>query len=222
MAAPLDIPLILLGGGGHALVVIEALRTLSRPILGLYDDDPLCAAALPPEPVPVLGPLEKRTPVLDHPWVLCLGDLPLRAALIARLRETDNHASTPHASTIHAPAEPIVHPTAWIAPSAHLGMGCFVGPMAVVQARARVGAHAILNTSSIVEHECVIGENCHLGPRSVLGGSVQLGSGSLVGIGATVLPGIRIGDGCLIGAGSVVRAEIPDAQRVAGVPARPL
>jgi acetyltransferase-like isoleucine patch superfamily enzyme len=49
---------------------------------------------------------------------------------------------------------------------------------------------------------------------------VTVGEGSHVGIGAIVLQGVRIGANAVVGAGTVVLHDVPDGDRVAGVPAR--
>jgi UDP-perosamine 4-acetyltransferase len=199
--------LVLIGGGGHAVVVAEAARASGARIVGVYDDDERCAACREPDGAQWLGPLSQAGE-LEHPWILGLGDLALRATFLARLS-----AST-------TAAERVVHPSAVISPTATIGRGVFVGPLAVVHSRARVAAHAIVNTGAIVEHDCDIGENVHVAPRCVLGGAVGLGPHTLVGLGAAILPGVRVGARCIIGAGSVVRAEVADMTRIAGVPAR--
>lgn len=201
--------LVLIGGGGHAVVVAEAVRASGGRVLGVYDDDERCPAAREPDGAEWLGPLSQAGE-LDRPWILCLGDLCLRASVLDRLGPAG------------AAAEKVVHPSAVISPSAVLGRGVFVGPLAVVHARAHVAAHAIVNTGAIVEHDCEVGENCHLAPRSALGGNVHVGQGTLVGLGAAVLPGLTISPGCVVGAGAVVHEDVPEGLRVAGVPARRL
>ncbi len=98
---------ILIGGGGHAVVVAETARAAGLTVAGVYDDDPDCAAAHAPGAVPHLGPLA------DFPgapaWIMCLGDLPTRAALLERLGST-------------GPAT-VAHPSAVLAPSAAIGPG---------------------------------------------------------------------------------------------------
>ena len=51
---------------------------------------------------------------------------------------------------------------------------------------------------------------------------VAIGADVWIGGGAIILPGVTIGDGAIIAAGSVVRADVPPASRVAGVPAKPI
>jgi sugar O-acyltransferase (sialic acid O-acetyltransferase NeuD family) len=199
-------PVVIVGGGGHALVVAEALLP-GAAVLGFYDDNPhaVLSRRLGLEH---LGSLRLVSGDLAPWYVLGLGDLGLRRHLIERLRGASSVGVT--------------HAGASVSASARLGRGVFVGPRAVVHTAAEVGDHAIINSGAIVEHECVIGENAHVAPGAVLGGNVRVGVDTLVGLGARVIPGVRIGDRCTIGAGAVVIRDVPDGAKVVGVPGRTL
>ena len=186
-------PLVILGGGGHALVVAEAAFLAGQPIAGFLDDNPAAPLAailidLPhPFAAPVcLGPLESLHQLAERHWIVALGDLKQRRELVRRIGQ---------------------HRDLW-------GRA-----RAVVHARARVGAHAIINSGAIVEHDCVIEDNTHVAPGAALGGGVHVGCDTLVGIGARVLPQVKLGHGCVVGAGSVVLGPVGDGAVVAGVPA---
>jgi len=198
---------ILIGGGGHAKVVLDAALCAVIEIHGFVDDDP--AAPITrlrrcPAHLGTLGDVGTRT---DFRPFLAVGDLALRASLILSLGDVEY-------------AWAIAHPSSVVAPSATVAVGSFVGAGAIVNADARVCAHAIVNTGAIVEHDCKVGTNTHIGPRAVLGGGVVVGDGTLVGIGATVLPGVKIGSGSIVGAGAVVTHDVGDGEVVVGVPAR--
>lgn len=210
-------PLVILGGGGHALVVAEAAFLAGQPIAGFLDDNPAAPLAailidLPhPFAAPVcLGPLESLHQLAERHWIVALGDLKQRRELVRRIGQHRD---------LSGRARAVVHPTAFVSPSAVIGAGTYVGPKAVVHARARVGAHAIINSGAIVEHDCVIEDNTHVAPGAVLGGAVHIGCDTLVGIGARVLPQVKLGHGCVVGAGSVVLGAVGDGAVVAGVPA---
>lgn len=197
--------LVIVGGGGHALVVAEAALAAGFELAGCIDDDPYPALNAGAPSAPRLGSMERLAELLDgRRWILGLGDLGVRDMVLRRL-------------TTGAAA--VVHPRAAVSASARVGDGAFVGPGAVVNTRARLGEHAIINSGAIVEHECMIGRNAHIAPGAALAGRVKVGEGSLVGLGARVLPNLTIGAGCVIGAGAVVVRHVEDGATVAGVPA---
>lgn len=197
-------PIVVVGGGGHGLVVAEAAVLAGYTLAGLIDDDRDALLTR----LGICGWIGGTADAgsLSGSRILCVGDVRVRAGLLAKL---------PWGAAVN-----VVHPHAWIAPSASLGKGIYAGPRCVVHTRARVGDHAILNSSSIIEHECVVGANVHIAPGAVLGGNVSVGPNTLVGLGARVLPGVRIGSGALIGAGAVVVEDVEDDAVVKGVPAR--
>lgn len=197
--------LVLVGAGGHALVVAETAQGAGFLIVGFYDDEPQAALARRLS-IPCLGPLAGAASANDG-LIVALGDLGLRAAAIARMGSASGRAVS------------VVSVAAFVSSSASVGPGVFIGPHATVHSFASVGAHAIINTGAIVEHECEIAENVHVAPGAVLGGNVRVGRQTLVGLGARVLPGVRIGTRCIVGAGAVVLRDVPDGSTVAGVPA---
>ena len=204
--------LVLIGGGGHALVVAEAAALAGRAVAGFFDDVPEAVLAKGTPAAKWLGGLDRLEDLEDRQWTLALGDLHTRRVWLARLAALPAHKRGRPAS--------VTHPAAVVAPSASVGAGAFLGARTVIHTRATVGDHAIINTGAIVEHECVVAENAHIAPGAVLGGRVKVGRDTLVGIGARVLPNLTIGEGCIIGGGAVVTTDIPDAQVVIGVPAR--
>lgn len=110
----------------------------------------------------------------------------------------------------------VVHPRSDVSPTAELGSAVLAASGCIVAAQARVGDGAIVNHNSVVDHECVIGRFCHIAPGAVLGGQVTVGANSLIGSGAVVLPGITIGRDVTVGAGSTVTKSIDDGQTWVG------
>ncbi|MBX3315562.1 MAG: NeuD/PglB/VioB family sugar acetyltransferase [Phycisphaeraceae bacterium] len=220
-----DDGLILIGGGGHALVVAEAAAMSGRQIRGFLDDDPdaplgsldgvLSASGAPAMQVKRLGSLSAIGSLDEFgrcEIILAIGDLVARRRMIERLGESGIARGVKIAT--------IIHPSAIVSPSAMIEPGVFVGPGAIIHTRARIGAHAIINSGAIVEHECVIGENVHVAPGAAMGGRVRVGADVLVGIGARILPNLEIGRGSTVGAGAVVIRRVSGLRTVVGCPGR--
>lgn len=194
--------LALLGGGEQARVVAEAARLLDHALRGVVarDIDPSLARLGGDDDLPRLA----GEGLL---WLVAVGGNALRDRLATawegRLAWTT-----------------IVHPRAWVSPSAKLGTGVFVGPGAIIHAHATVGDHVIVNSGAIVEHDCVLGRACHIAPGAVLGGGVRIGARALIALGARVRDHITIGEDATVGMGAAVVADVRAGTTVLGVPAR--
>jgi UDP-3-O-[3-hydroxymyristoyl] glucosamine N-acyltransferase len=79
------------------------------------------------------------------------------------------------------------HPSAQIHPSAHLGEGVSVGPLAVVGADVRIGARSIIHPHVVLYQDVEIGEDC------VLHSGVQVREGCRLGHRVIVQNGAVIG-----------------------------
>ena len=56
----------------------------------------------------------------------------------------------------------LVHPTAYVSPTAAIGQGTAVVPHAIVNTGVEVGKGCIVNCGAIVDHGCVIADGVHL------------------------------------------------------------
>lgn len=203
-------PIALIGGGGHALSLLEALPA------GLEIAGYIAPAESAAMPLPWLGDdaafRARYSP--EDVELLCAfvyggrPDLRLRARIIA------SYSAYTFAS--------LVAPSAVVTPRSEIAGGCAVLHRAVVN-RARLGQHCVVNTGAIVEHDCRIGDNVFIGPGAVLGGEVEVGCDSFIGLGARIRNGVRIGEGVTIGMGAVVTADVPEpGVYVSAAPLRPL
>ena len=203
-----------LGAGGHAAVMIEAIRAQGLcEIVGLLDVDSR----------------RHGTHVLDVP---VLGDDRLLSRLIGEgithffngigsVRDTSLRSDVfERAITLGYHPIDVVHPSAVISPSASWSEGVVILARAVVATRAELGRNVLLNTNAIVEHDCMIGDHTHIATGAILAGAVRLGRGVHVGAGAVVRQGCTIGDRAVIGAGAVVIRDVEAASVVVGVPAK--
>ncbi|MFO0954247.1 MAG: NeuD/PglB/VioB family sugar acetyltransferase [Isosphaeraceae bacterium] len=195
---------VVLGGGGHAKVVVSTCRAAGFEVSAVLDDDParLGTSVLG---VRVAGPIELGSIALGGSAVIAVGDNRVRQKI----------ASRPGVSWTTA-----VHPSAVVDGSVRLGEGTVVFAGAVVQPDAQVGRHAVLNTRAVVEHDVTVGDFAHVAPGAVLAGGVRVGEGALIGAGAVVCPGRTVGAWSVVGAGAVVVADVPPGVVAVGVPAR--
>jgi sugar O-acyltransferase (sialic acid O-acetyltransferase NeuD family) len=116
----------------------------------------------------------------------------------------------------------VVHPRAYVAPSATLGRGTFVGAMATVSTGARVGEQVMIAPTALVSHHVEVGDYAQVSPGCRLGGRSRVGRRAFLGLGVTVVSGRTVGDDAMVWAGAVVAAHIESGATVAGVPGRPV
>jgi acetyltransferase EpsM len=207
--------LVVIGGGEHARVLIEAART--RPDLwqvrGYVDVEPR------PETerrlgVPRLGSDEEGRALVrggEVQFILGLAGLGSREARAAVAKAYDE-AGARWATVVHA--------NAWVSPSASLGAGVFISAGAVLNSGARADRHVVINSGAIVEHDVQVEEFTQVSPGAVIGGGVRMGRQVYVGLGACIRDHLEIGEGATVGMGAVVVASVPSEVVVIGNPAR--
>ena len=192
------LPVVILGGGGHAsvlaeicieqgrqiLAVVAPEQTLSRQIFRgvrhiINDDDVLEFSARDVELVNGVGGLPGSE---------------LRKRLATKYVALGYHFAT------------IVSPSAFVSRSAKLEEGVQVLPGATINAGALIRSHSIVNSCSLVEHDCRIDSFVHIAPSATICGGTNIGEGAQIGPGSVVAQGLNIGKYSIIGAGaSVVR-----------------
>jgi sugar O-acyltransferase (sialic acid O-acetyltransferase NeuD family) len=201
--------LMLIGAGGHASVVFEALcASGAQAHVQLRDDSPR-------EPSPGFAGLP-----VSNPAVPTQVSTSSRAHVAVGNNEARRRLCSEFAAR-GVQLVTVVHPRAAVAHTAHIADGVFLAAQCVVGPLARLGTGVILNHGAVVDHDCEVGEFTHIAPGAILGGGVQVGSDVLIGAGAVLLPGVKVGNGATVGAGSVVTRDVSGGV-VVGVPARPV
>ena len=197
--------IILIGGSGHAKVIIDCIHASGGSVAGILDDG--ISAGTRISDTTVLGTLADWEAYRNHPFLIAIGNNEIRQTI---------------AEKISVRWATVIHPSAVVSPSARLGEGTVVMPNAVINACAAVGCHCIINTGAVVEHDNVLGDCVHISPNAALGGTVTVGAGTHVGIGACVRNNTNICAHCKIGAGAAVVKSITVPGTNVGVPARRL
>ncbi|MDD3312097.1 NeuD/PglB/VioB family sugar acetyltransferase [Pseudodesulfovibrio sp.] len=203
------IPLVILGGGGHGLVVGDLVAgNPSFRLLGYLDDNKPRGATV--DGRPVLGRISDLDRLCrEHPLAVCnaVGFVSPDPALRVRLFD--------RAAEAGALLPPFVHPSATVDPRAVLGRGVQVHAGAVVGPEAVLEDGAMINTKAVISHHCRVGRHTHVAPGAVLAGAVKVGEGCLIGMGVTAYLGIAIGARCVIENGAALFRSVPEGTRVA-------
>jgi sugar O-acyltransferase (sialic acid O-acetyltransferase NeuD family) len=205
----MDERIVIIGAGGHAKVVLDAIQQINRKeqlftIAGLVDDvtgkTELCGYRVEPE----AGRFSADC------FVVAIGDNQARRDKFNQLLSLNYRPVT------------IIHPAAVLSPQVKIGLGSVVMAGVVINIDTTIGANCIVNTSASIDHDCTIGDHVHIAPGSVLAGNVSVGEGAFLGAGTKVIPRIALGAWTIAGAGAVVIKDVPADVKVVGVPAKPI
>ncbi len=205
-------PILVVGGGGHAKVILGMLLRLPafRPV-GYVDPKGggsiLGMSCLGGDDA--IPSLVQKHPGLQA--VIGVGKIRSggsRVALADRLK----------GAGLELPV--IIAPSATVASSAIIGEGSVVMDGVVIQPDCRVGRLGIVNTGATLDHDCILGADVHVAPGATLSGGVSVGEASMIGVGASVLQYLSVGRDVTVGAGAVVVSDCKEPGVYIGVPAR--
>lgn len=212
MSAPGPIPVIIIGGGGHARVLADALLASGRIVLGFT------ALERQPDLAPGIPWLGDDT-ALD-------GQDPTRVELVNGIGSTYTTLARQgifeRLTQQGFRAAHVTHPTAITSSlDVRIGQGCQRLAGSTLGPNVQLGDNVLINSRAVVEHDCQVGDHSHVATGAILCGGCVIGTGAHVGAGATVIQGMHVGNGAIVAAGSVVTKNVEPLTLVAGVPARP-
>lgn len=204
---------LIVGAGGLAREVhqyaLEALDLARYEFVGFLDDEPGHAESQGIElRLPVLGPIGGHVLQADARYVMALGEPSVRARVTADFLRAGAQFLT------------VVHPLAYVSPTATVGRGCIVAPFATVGAAAVLEEFTHLHFYSSSAHDTRVGPFASLSPYAVVNGQGVVGRCSFLGTRATVNPTKRVGENSKVTSGSVVYRDVPDGSIADGNPAR--
>lgn len=204
--------LIILGAGGHAKVLIDALIASSAVINGIVDPNPALSGTSILG-VPVLGG-DDVVAGFDPSHIRLVNGVGSIGLPLKRQQVFDKFKAMGYGFAT------VAHPSAIVSSDVIIGEGAQIMAGAVIQPGCQIGSNSIINTRASVDHDCIIGDNVHISPGVTLSGGVVVGAGSHIGTGATLIQGISVGSGSMVAAGAVVTKSFTDGAILRGVPAR--
>lgn len=132
--------------------------------------------------------------------------------------------------------QPVIDPTAFVAPGVQLFGDITIGPHAVLMFgtvmraeldRIEIGAHTNVQDNSVLHADegipAVIGDRVTIGHAAVVHGA-RIGDHCLVGIGSRVLNNSELGEGAWLASGAVLTEgrSVPPWTLAVGIPAKPV
>jgi sugar O-acyltransferase (sialic acid O-acetyltransferase NeuD family) len=191
---------LLIGGGGHASVLLEILIEQKINIIGYVSPTPAANKKL----FSNLHWFKYDEDILqfDNSMIKLvngIGSLPgntVRADLYHQYKKLGYSFAT------------VISRKADVSNYACLEEGVQVIRGAIIQTGASIGYNSIVNTGSIVDHDCSIGINNHIAPGATISGNVVSESNVHIGTGSSVIQSIFLGENVVIGAGASINQNV--------------
>lgn len=188
--------LILIGGGGHCISVIDVIENEDRfNIIGILD--------LNSDENNILGYKilggDNLIPELVHQntyFLITVGQIKsnsIRKKIWKILKKNNAKIAT------------VISPLAYVSKHASIELGTVIMNYAVVNAQAKIGKNSIINTMSNIEHNVSIGDFCHISTCAVINGNSVIGNGTFIGSNTTISNNILIKDNSIISAGKFIK-----------------
>lgn len=104
------------------------------------------------------------------------------------------------------PLVSVIHPTAFVSPSARIGAGTAVMAMAMIGTDAVIGMAAIVNANATVDHDASLDDFAHLGVGVHLAGGVRIKTRAWLEAGCSAGYGVVVRENAVLGPGTVLVA----------------
>lgn len=189
--------IVVIGGGGHAKVLISILKKIDKYNIVGYSDIIDKGLILN---VPYVGTddILKNLYKLKKVRLAAVGigqikNIELRKAVIEKI------------STIGFQFPAIISPKSIINEDVMISEGAVVMDGALLQPGVTIGRYSIINTGSKIDHDCKIGDYVHIAPGVTVCGNVKIGHYSFIGAGSTIVNNVVIKDNQFIKANSLCK-----------------
>lgn len=114
----------------------------------------------------------------------------------------------------------IVHPTAYVSPSAKILDGVIIGPKSILSPGCIIKKNVLLNSGSQIGHHTIIGEHTIISTGAIINGRVNIGSECFIGSNSTVMQNVKISNLSKVTANSALYNNLKSKNIAHGNPAK--
>lgn len=160
--------LIILGAGGYGRTVADVAHQLGYSTIVLDDADST-------------HPLSSFQSYINSSasFIPAFGSNEFRLEWINRIEESGGQLVT------------LVHPTAYVSPTATISLGCVILPQAIINTDVVVEKGCIINLGAMVDHGCILEEGVHICLGAIVKGENRIERLSKIEAGEVVERGSR-------------------------------
>ena len=188
--------IILVGGGGHCISVIDIIENGNDfNILGILDSNVEKNNILGYK---ILGGDNLISDLVNENtyFLITVGQIKsysVRKNIAKTLKKNNAKLAT------------VISPLAYVSKHAYVEEGTVIMNHAIVNAKAKIGKNCIINTKSNIEHGVSIEDFCHISTCAVVNGDCVVEKGSFIGSNATISNNITIKKNSIISAGNFIK-----------------
>lgn len=202
--------LYIIGARGFGREVFELFQECDLKgirCVGFLDDKSDALADFSGYP-PIVSSVEDFIPTADDVFVCALGDVGYKKKYVNIILEKGGKFIN------------LIHPTAYVSPTAKLGIGCVVCAYTRISCNAIIGDYNTFQPFCAIGHDTIVGYNNHFNTYSFLGGFVEIMDNITLHTGAIIHPHKKVKSDSTIGAGAVVIKNVKENCTVYGNPAK--
>ena len=159
--------LLILGAGQYGQMAAEIAQEMGTFAKIAFLDDSFLACH-PEQATRVEGSLADLPKfAADYRYgFVAIGNPALRRKLTEQLLQNNMTPAT------------LMHPTAYVSPSAKLEQGCCIEPNATVQTGATLKTATFIASGAVVRHNAIVGEYCHVDCNAVVNSTANVPAGT--------------------------------------------
>jgi sugar O-acyltransferase (sialic acid O-acetyltransferase NeuD family) len=179
--------LLLLGGKSFSDTIDELATICGYEVIARIDDYDPC-----PPSIVTLDDASHMFAPATHLIAVAIGykNLQGRLAAYERIKLLGYRAAT------------LIHPTAYVSPSALIGSGSLIMAQSCVDCRSSIGEVCVLWPKACVNHDTSIERNTFISPNVTICGNVHIGESSFIGASSVVVDGATLASNTFLKMGS--------------------